>query len=179
MIMLARASALCLLLALAACAQPPAGDPAAPTVRAAKPPAGYDYIAAAEGTDTKESNIFVNPDLITDDAIGDGKLTVFFGLYFLGAVRDAQAAHPGVTGDGSRVDRPITFDPPVAGQQELDMTMNELAGRHPDRRDVKGSLYRTPSGRYLLYAEFETDAGPSALYYDVTRWAVYQSAKTY
>jgi hypothetical protein len=179
MIMSVRVCGLCLLLALAACAQPPAGDHAAPAARAAKPPADYVYIAGAEGSDTKESTIFVEPGLLSESAKGDGKLTVFFGLYFLGAVRDAQPAHPGVTGDGSRVDRPITFDPPVAGQQELDMTMNELAGRHPDRNDVKGSLYRTPTGRYLLYAEFETGAGPRALYYDVTNWAAYQSAKTY
>jgi hypothetical protein len=38
---------------------------------------------------------------------------------------------------------------------------------------------RSPSGTYLLYAEFETDAGSNALYYDVSRWAAYQNALTY
>ena len=165
-------------LALAACAQTNGGGPATARVRAAPPPAGYVYISGTEGTDAKSNTITVNTDLLSDAPGADGKLTVFFGIYFLGALSDAKPAHPGVTGDGSGVGSPITFNPPVEGRQELDMTMNELAFRHPDRRDVKGRLYRSPSGTYLLYAAFETDAGSNALYYDVTRWAAYQNSKT-
>jgi hypothetical protein len=166
-------------LAVAACAQSNGGDRKAARVHAAAPPADYVTISGAEPTGPKSNSIYVNPDLVSDAPGAEGKLTAFFGLYFLGAARDAKPAHPGVTGDGSGVGSPIIFNPPIAGQEELDMTMNELAFRHPDRRDVKGALYRSPSGTYLLYAEFETDAGSNALYYDVSRWAAYQNAKTY
>lgn len=172
MIMSVRACGLCLLMALGACAQPITGDHGASGVHAAKPPADYAFIGSAGGTETKDVHVGVNTKLL-DESEGDGRITALFGIFFLGSVTDAEPTHPGVSGDGSSVENPIDFKPPLPGKDALHTAMNDLAGRFPDRHDVKGDLFRSPAQKYLLYAVFETGQGSNALYYDVTAWADY------
>jgi hypothetical protein len=156
-------------LVLAACAQPGGGShSAAGPVHAAKPPADYAFIGSLENTDSKERNIGVNSDLLTDSA-EDSRPTVFFGLEMAFALSDVKPERSASGGDGSDVAQPITFDP-EPGRDSLKAAMNDLASRYPDRRDVKAYLFRSPSRAYLLLAEFETGAGEGALYYDVTSW---------
>jgi hypothetical protein len=157
---------------MGACAQPTTGDHAAPSAHAAKPPADYAFIGSAEGTGTKDVQVGVNTNLLGEKA-GDGRLTALFGFSFFGAVADAKPAHPDVVGDGSGVENPIVFDPPDPGKDALHTAMNDLAGRFPDRRDVKGYLFSSPAQKYLLYAVFDTDRGSNALSYDVTAWSDY------
>jgi hypothetical protein len=172
MIMSVRVCGLCLLLALGACAQPTTGDHTAPGMHAAKPPADYVFIGSAEGTGTKDVQVGVNTDLLSETA-AEGSLTALFGIYFAGAVRDAKPAHPAATGDGSSVENPVVFDPALPGKTVLHTAMNDLAGRFPDRHDVKGYLFRSPAQEYRLYVVFETGRDSNALYYDVTAWADY------
>jgi hypothetical protein len=45
----------------------------------------------------------------------------------------------------------------------LKAVMNDLVDRYPDRSDVKCYLFSRPDRTYVLYAVFDTGAGPGAL----------------
>lgn len=101
----------------------------------------------------------------------DKPLAMMFGGAFSAAVAQAKATHPGSRGSGASADDPIAFDPSVDGRIEIDMTQNHLVGLYPDRRSLKGYLLRNDARTYVQYVVFETNAGPGAIYYNVTRWA--------
>ena len=164
-----RAWAFGLLLVLAACAHSGGGGHGAGVLHATRPPGDYAFIGSVEGTETKDVQVGMNSKVLGDGA-GDGRLTVLFGVEMLGAIAGATPARSHAGGDGDNHARPIAFDP-APGREALKAAMNDLVARYPDRRDVKGYLFRSPSGQYLLYAVFDTGMGPGALYYDVTSWA--------
>jgi hypothetical protein len=158
-----------LLLALAACAQSNGAMQGAGPVHSAKPPSDHAFIGSVEDTEGKDVHVGISA-AVLGDAAGDGRLTALFGLEMLGAIADAKPARSGASGDGASVARPITFNP-APGRDALKAAMNDLACRYPARSDISAYLLRSPSRAYPLYAVFDTDAGPGALYYDVTSWA--------
>jgi hypothetical protein len=159
-----------LVLAIAACSSPHDKQVSITPMRAAAPPAGYTHIGSADTSDGKNLQVGVNTDLLGGDK-GDEMLSVWFGLYFSGAVGDAKAADMGTTGEGLSVKDPIVFSPAVEAATELQNALNLVAHRAPDRHNIVGSLYRSPDRRYVLLVEFDTAAGANALYFDITNWA--------
>jgi hypothetical protein len=155
-----------LLLTLVACAQTNGGTHGAAPVRAAKPLPDHAFIGSVENTESKDVHVGINSAVIGDKA-GDGRLTALFGLEMLGAIADAKPARSRAGGDGSSTAQPIAFDP-APGRNGLKAAMNDLVDRYPDRSDVKCYLFSRPDRTYVLYAVFDTGAGPGALYYDVT-----------
>ena len=156
---------LCLAL-LAGCAQSggTGKTPETGRIQAASPPSDYVVVGSAAGTNVG-----------TNFESGDLPLSMFFGLHVVAYAQEAKPAHPGTTGAGTSVRDPIAFDPPVGADAELDTALGWLAGRFPDRSDLKAWLLRTPDSagmrQYLLYVELENAGAANAVYIDVTQWA--------
>jgi hypothetical protein len=158
--------ALLCLAGLAGCAHPGGAGktPETGRIQAASPPSDYVVVGSAAGTNVG-----------TNFESGDLPLSLFFGLHVVAAAGEAKPTHPGISGAGTSVRDPIVFDPPVGSNEELDTALGWLAGRFPDRADLKAWLLRTPESagprQYLLYVEFESAGAANAVYIDVTRWA--------
>lgn len=171
-----RAIGLSCLLALAGCAQSPGAGSPTQRIQAPLPPSGYVLIGESD-TGAKEKIQVGIPDF---DSAGDDGLTLslFFGFGFVSAALDPTPAKLGTTGSGASVNDPIAFAPPVKAEVELDSTLNHLANRYPESRNIAGQLFRSPAARYLLRISFDTPAGANAVYYDITRWAVRRKEDT-
>jgi hypothetical protein len=159
-----------LLLAIAACSASGTQGTGSRPQRAAPPPADYTHISSSDTRDSKNIQIGVNTGLIGSDEEG-ASLSWHFGLHFPLAVQDAKAEDLGATGDGLSAGSPLVFAPPVAPEAEVQSAVNLIASRAPDRRNMVGTLFRSPDRRYLLLIEFDTAAGANALYFDITDWA--------
>jgi len=159
-----------LFLAITACSTSGPQGTGSPPLRAAQPPANYTLIGSSDAGDGKNIEIGVNTGLIGSDEEGM-KLSLHFGFHFPLAVQDAKAEDLGTTGDGLSVGSPLVFAPPVAPEAEVESAANLIASRAPDRRNIVGTLFRSPERRYLLLIEFDTAAGANALYFDITNWA--------
>jgi hypothetical protein len=152
--------------ALAGCAQS-GGAGATPDngrIQAERPPGDYVLVGSVAGTNVG-----------TNFESGDMSLSLFFGLHFINAASEAKPAHPGTSGAGTSVRDPIRFNPPVGVKEEIETALDWLAGRFPDRSDLKAWLLRSPESagarQYLLYVEFKSAGASNAVYLDVTRWS--------
>jgi hypothetical protein len=159
-----------LLLAMAACSASGTQGTESRPQRAAPPPADYTHISTSDASDGKNIEIGVNTGLIGSDEEGIS-LSLHFGLHFPLAVQDAKAEDLGTTGDGLSAGNPLVFAPPVVPEVEVESAVNLITSRAPDRRNMVGTLLRSPDRRYLLLIEFDTAAGSNALYFDITNWA--------
>jgi hypothetical protein len=176
MLVLRYASAVLLLL-LAACASPHRNGTGSPPQRAAEPPSGYTLIATA---DTRDSTLRleVNTEIWTYDDVLDAyeedeTLPFKFGHAFYWAVF-TETDKISATGDGLAAESPVIIYSAREAYNEIRSALSVVTMRAPDRRNVVGTLLRSPDRRYILFVEFDTAGGTRSLYFDVTNWAKLQ-----
>lgn len=163
------------LLLLAACASPHSKGADSGPLRAAEPPSDYTLIGKADTSDWKNLRLEANTDLWDHDDVLDGSeenetLSFTFGHAFYWAVW-TETENVSAVGDGLDVESPVVFYSPVEASAEIRSALSVVTMRAPDRRNIVGTLLRSPDRRYLLLIEFDTAAGANALYFDITNWA--------
>lgn len=160
-----------LLILVAACASTSGTHGGASAVRAAPPPSDYLYISGADLSAGKNIDVLVNTQLLGSQDKQDSRLSVVFGIYFIGSASDATPTSAATVGSGLKATDPIRLSLVGAADAELDNALNVLAARAPDRDNIVGQLYRSPDRDYVVLIAFDTAAGANSLYFDVTNWA--------
>ena len=163
-----------LLLLLAACASPHGNATGSPPQRAAEPPSDYTLIAKADTHDLT-LRLEVNTEIWDRDDFFDGTeedetLPFKFGHAFYWAVW-TEPEKISATGDGLAAESPVIIYTAREASDEIRSALRVVSMRAPDRRNVVGTLLRSPDRRYILLVQFDTAGGPSSLYFNVTDWA--------
>ena len=160
-----------LLILVAACASNSGTRNGPAPVRAERPPSDYLQIGGADLSGGKNIDVLVNTQLLAGKDEQDSRLSVLFGIHFLGSASDAKPTKVPTTGSGLKAIDPIRLSPAGPADAELDNALNILAARAPDRDNLVGHLYRSPERQYVVLIAFDTTAGANSLYFDVTNWA--------
>ncbi len=166
-----RAVAAFLLVLVAACASSSGSRNGPAAVRAERPPSDYLYISGADLSAGKNIDVAVNTQLLGGADEQDSRLSVIFGIHFIGSASDAKPTSAPTSGSGLKATDPIRLSPAGPADAELDNALNILAARAPDRDNIVAELYRSPDRHYVVLIAFDTAAGANSLYFDVTNWA--------
>jgi len=106
---------------------------------------------------------------------GDDRAVATFQYYFVHAVQAAKPKRTNMIGSGATLgDALLKRD--VEQRLELQVAMNDVLARYPDRHDVSGALLRggdPGESRYVLQVTFRANGATRTLYYDMTVWVEY------
>ena len=178
--------ALCLvtigsLIGLAACAQQGNRSEAVP---AAAPQTQFTYTTLAEVSqaDAPGAVAAAKKSFKPRSATGkseaksrDDRAIATFQYYFVHAVQAAKPRRTNMIGSGATLgDALVKRD--VEQRLELQVAMDDVLARYPDRHDVSGALLRSrdpKESRYALQVTFRANGVTRTLYYDMTVWVEY------
>jgi len=170
-----------LLIGLAACAQQGNRPEAVP---AAAPQTQFTYTTLAEVSqaDAPGAVAAAKKSFKPRSATGkseaksrDDRAIATFQYYFVHAVQAAKPRRTNMIGSGATLgDALVKRD--VEQRLELQVAMDDVLARYPDRHDVSGALLRSrdpKKSRYALQVTFRANGVTRTLYYDMTVWVEY------